>query len=353
MTAFAHHVSEKMSYEPLVTIAIPTFNRASLLDGCITAALGQTYRNFEVLVSDNASTDETPEMLKQLSDRRLRVVRQERNIGLIPNLNALLELARGKFVVFVPDDDRIEPWMLERCVTLAKSEPQISIVVTLCDVYFAAEGRTWRALINQNVGTGVWDGSEILLEFLEDRISASMCSVMCRTDRLRARGGFPLDFPYAADVVSWAPLLLEGRGGLVNESCARLALHSASQTAGFDIRVRVSDGRKVVDIIAKIAERSVNDPRVRRNVVLAAQRHFARRTITMLSFPRRQGASFMDMLPLVWQFRRDLISLGPSGVVRTARPLAILFLPGSIVRWIRRFKHASQNLSSKYTRHKA
>ena len=100
-------VSNDRSY-PLVTIAIPTFNRASLLRECVRSALSQTYRHFEVLVSDNASTDETKEILGQFSDGRLRVIGQETNIGLLPNWNACLAEARGDYVIFLPVDQPYE-----------------------------------------------------------------------------------------------------------------------------------------------------------------------------------------------------------------------------------------------------
>ena len=74
--------------EPLVTIAVPTFNRASLLKRCVTSALAQTYSRFEVLVSDNASSDDTPEVLRGFGDEKLRVIRQQSNIGLLPLLRA-------------------------------------------------------------------------------------------------------------------------------------------------------------------------------------------------------------------------------------------------------------------------
>src|SRR5450759_2852582 len=86
------------SREPLLTIAIPTFNRAGMLKDCILSALSQTYKNFEVIVSDNASTDETQEVLKSFCDRRLRVVRQKTNIGLLPNWNACLAEASGEYI---------------------------------------------------------------------------------------------------------------------------------------------------------------------------------------------------------------------------------------------------------------
>lgn len=328
---------------PLVTIAIPTFNRASLLAGAINAALTQSYQNFEIIVSDNASSDETSEVLKQYSDRRLFAVRQERNIGLIANLNALLKLANGQFIVFVPDDDRIAPWMLERCMALVRSDPEIPVIVTLCDVYFVATDRTWCAQPSKQVGTGIVDGSRVLLDFFRDKISVAMCSVMYRTDKLRSNGGFPADFPYATDVASWAPLLLEGKAGLVNESCARLALHETSQTTNFDIDVRVRDGRRIVEIVAGTSNSFASVPKHRRKLVIESRRYFARRTIEMLAAYRRDGAAFPQVMSRIWQFHQDIVGLGVSGIAQMARSLIILFLPVP-ASWFRQVKRLSRRL---------
>src|ERR1700752_5036117 len=196
----ASHPAAKL----LVTIAIPTFNRAAWLKGCLISALSQTYQNFEVLVSDNASTDETAEVLDELGDPRVRVVRQKTNIGLIPNWNACLAEAKGDYVVFVADDDRIAPWMLERCMGLVEREPQISVVLTLCDTRSVVLGRTWPALVSSRLGTGIWNGTDILLEYLKDQIGITMCGIMAKTAALRATGGFPTDLPFAGDVAAWA-----------------------------------------------------------------------------------------------------------------------------------------------------
>ena len=67
---------------PLITIAIPTFNRAALLRGAFSRPYRRLMTNIEVLVSDNASTDDTAEVLREFNDKRLRVMRQETNIGL-------------------------------------------------------------------------------------------------------------------------------------------------------------------------------------------------------------------------------------------------------------------------------
>ena len=203
MSDFANH--------PLVTIAIPTFNRASWLKDCIASALSQTYPHFEVLVSNNASTDETEQVLGDFSDRRLRVIKQKTNIGPLPNWNACLAGARGEYIVLVCDDDRIAPWLLERCIGVVEKEPRIPIVLSLSDIHSTLEGRTWPAQPSQFLQTGIWDGTDILVEYFRNEFSVEMCSIMLRTDAIRARGGFPVDLPHAADIAAWAPLLLSGK----------------------------------------------------------------------------------------------------------------------------------------------
>ena len=205
-------VMSNSANNPLITIAIPTFNRASWLTGCVASALSQTYPNFEVVVSDNASTDGTDETLKGFSDRRLHAIRQETNIGLIPNWNACLAEARGDYIVFVSDDDRIAPWMLERCAALMKADPQIPVVVALCDTQFISEGYTMPAIPSRKLGTGIWNGTDILLEILEGRLFAPMCTVIMQTAALRAREGFPIDWPHLADKATWVPMLFTGTG---------------------------------------------------------------------------------------------------------------------------------------------
>ena len=138
---FSDSVRDNPAY-PFVTIAIPTFNRAALLEGCVAAALSQTYPHFEVLVSNNASTDHTRSVLSGFYGPRLRVINQETNIGMGPNWNACLASAKGDYIIFVSDDDRIEPWLLKRCARLIRQQPQLPTVITLSNIRMGPPGRT-------------------------------------------------------------------------------------------------------------------------------------------------------------------------------------------------------------------
>lgn len=114
----------------LVSIAIPTYNRADDLPGAVASAVEQSHRNLEIVISDNASADATPEVCARLaaSDERVRVVRQPRNHGPIANFNAVLAQLRGEYVMLLADDDALAPHFVERCLATFASEPEASIV---------------------------------------------------------------------------------------------------------------------------------------------------------------------------------------------------------------------------------
>ena len=84
---------------PLITICIPTRNRSSLLKACVESALTQTYQNIEVLVSDNASTDDTLAVLESMDDGRLRILRNREDIGGAENFANCIREARGDYLV--------------------------------------------------------------------------------------------------------------------------------------------------------------------------------------------------------------------------------------------------------------
>jgi glycosyltransferase involved in cell wall biosynthesis len=92
---------------PLVSILIPTYNREKYIERCITSAIQQDYPNLEIIVSDNASTDRTSEIInKFIADKRFKYIRNTNNIGLFDNWYKLLyELANGEFGIILPDDD--------------------------------------------------------------------------------------------------------------------------------------------------------------------------------------------------------------------------------------------------------
>jgi glycosyltransferase involved in cell wall biosynthesis len=313
----------------MVTVAIPTFNRASLLERCIDAVLLQTYPNFEIVVCDNASSDSTPEVLAGFDDPKLRVIRHPTNIGLLPNWNACVAAARGSHLVVLSDDDTVEPSLLERTMAVVTKAPQAPVVIALCDLHHGSTGRTVRARTSPRLQTGLCDGTDILLAYLRDEIGiVATCGIVFRTEDLRANGGFPLQFPHAADVAAWAPLLFLGQAGFVNKACATWCSHDASETARLGVEQRLRDQWGVTNLISDLADRHIADPSKRRTIQFAARRCFAGRGLSALSQYRQSGGRIQAILGLIWQFRFQISSVKASaalkliGVVACPRPLA-------------------------------
>lgn len=324
---------KSMDY-PLVTIAIPTFNRAALLRECVQSALMQTYENIEVVVLDNASPDYTQEVLREFDDKKLRVITQKTNIGLLPNWNACLAAAKGEYVVVLSDDDRVAPWLIERCVSAVRGRPDIPIVVALSDFHTEVTGRARPATTSRSFTTGIWPGTDILLEYLKGDIDVlASCSIMMRTEASRAQGGFPLDFPHTADVAAWARLLFLGEAGFVNEACATCYSHGQSETSRLGTEQLLSDGWKVSGLISHLAGQHVKDLLKRHIIQLQARRCFAGRGFTILSEYRRNGGNLQKIVNFVWRFRRDLSKVDFTIILRF---IAIVLCPRPIADRLRR-----------------
>lgn len=123
-----------MSQQPTVSIGLPVFNGERYLCGAIEDFLAGTYKDFELIVSDNASTDETEAIVRDFvtRDERIRYVRNETNIGALPNSNRTIELARGKYFCLAAHDDRHAPSFLERLVAELDENDSISLAYSRC-----------------------------------------------------------------------------------------------------------------------------------------------------------------------------------------------------------------------------
>ena len=121
---------------PTVSVVIPTFNRAELLSRAIESVMGQTYRDWEIVLVDDGSTDATPDVarayVRRLGDR-LNYIRQN-NSGSSRARNRGIEAARGRYVAFLDSDDEFLPTKLTRQIELFDARPELGLVY--CDYSF-------------------------------------------------------------------------------------------------------------------------------------------------------------------------------------------------------------------------
>ena len=112
---------------PRVSIGLPVYNGERYLAETIEAIRAQTFSDFELIISDNASTDRTEEICRSFAsrDQRVRYVRNEENVGAAENFRAVQRLAKGEYFRWATYDDLIAPEMVARCVEVLDREPSV------------------------------------------------------------------------------------------------------------------------------------------------------------------------------------------------------------------------------------
>src|SRR5262249_31586144 len=161
-----------------ISVVIPTRNRAQLLARALGSALAQACDSFEVIVVDDASSDGTADLLRDNSDARVRVVRNDSPRGAAGARNRGLEAVRAPITAFPDDDEELLPGLLARTLEAHARRPAPDLCWTGV-IYALPDGRERTELWRR------WAGSRRFVIRL-----AGCCGMSWRTDRLRALGGF-------------------------------------------------------------------------------------------------------------------------------------------------------------------
>lgn len=133
-TVIGHSADVGVRAAPEVTVAIPVFNGEAFVAEAVRSVLDQSRENLELIVSDNASTDRTAEVVRDAArgDRRVRYLRNAENVGAAPNFNRTVHLARGEFFKWLAADEFVEPTFVERCLLALRERPD---AVLACSSY--------------------------------------------------------------------------------------------------------------------------------------------------------------------------------------------------------------------------
>ncbi|MBP7809744.1 MAG: glycosyltransferase [Bacteroidia bacterium] len=197
---------------PKLSVCIPVYNGQEFIRETIDSVLNQSFKDFEIVIVDNQSIDNTTSIVKSYSDPRIKLFINDTNIGMIPNWNKAMEHATGKYIKILPADDFIYPGCLEKQVKImdADTNEKISMVCgrrniidesgkilfnrgftkTECEV-------TGFAAINKNVRSG-------------GNIIGEGGAIIFRKSILKKSGNFNSDIFYVLDIDLWYKILLHG-----------------------------------------------------------------------------------------------------------------------------------------------
>jgi glycosyltransferase involved in cell wall biosynthesis len=216
--------------KPKVSFIVPCYNLAHLLTECVDSILAQTYRDFEILIMDDASPDNTADVARSFQDPRVKHIRNNPNLGHLRNYNKGIELAQGDYIWLISADDRLrKPYALNRYVDALEKYPAVG--------YAFCPGIG----LESNVETDVLEwttngpkdfvrGGRVFLEHLVRSNRVLAPSGLVRRECYSKAGVFPLDLPYSGDWYLWCLFALYFDVAYFAEPMVNYRLHPISMT---------------------------------------------------------------------------------------------------------------------------
>ena len=274
MPRFLGHVERRKMHKsfPLVTIGIPTYNRAnSTLSLAINSACNQDYPNLEIIVSDNCSFDNTKEIVNAFNNERIKYIRQKINIGANNNYNACLNAAKGVYFLLLHDDDLIDDDFVSTCLRTAQYSTDYGFIRTGTR-HIGKDGKVFKTSPNFVYSN---NPDEMFSAWVNWETSFYLCSTLFNTKALRGIGGFKSTNNLFED--GFAIIKLSDEHPILNIVDVKSSFrhHDEQQTHAADSLNWSEDFRQALDMIY------LQDPVGRKEIYEKGMRVFAN---TSLSF---------------------------------------------------------------------
>jgi len=230
ITSDASPAYSDLSDDPTVSVITPTYNHAEELPRAINSVLAQTFEDFEYIVVDDASTDDTESVVDSYDDERILYIRHEENMGGSAARNTGIEQARGRYIAFLDADDE---WLPEKLAAQVEclEERTDEWVAVHCKYQSIRSGadRSLRKVIShilRVIGEGPPEpnarsgGEELIREVLTKRLSISGSTPMVRTDTVNKINGFDSSFSRHQDIEFLIRILKQWKLAFVDEPLA-------------------------------------------------------------------------------------------------------------------------------------
>jgi len=119
---------------PLVSVLIPTYNSELYIKDTLESILNQTYKNLEIIIIDDASTDSTLKIVKKYKDKRIKIYINNKNLGIAKNMNKGIRLSNGKYLAIMDADDWSYPYRIEEQVKLMEKDEEVVLCAGYMDI---------------------------------------------------------------------------------------------------------------------------------------------------------------------------------------------------------------------------
>jgi glycosyltransferase involved in cell wall biosynthesis len=236
-------------HAPKISVLLPNYNYGRYLESAIESVLSQDFTDFEFIISDDASSDNSAEIIQAYAakDARIRSFIQPGNLGMVTHWNWCLRQARGEYIKYLFGDDSLSsPHALSALAGLLEANPS-AMLATSARELIDAEGRfitLWNFIKRNGLSKG--DGVARLCLFCVENYIGEPTAVMFRASA--AERGFDSSYRQLVDLEMWLHLLKQGNLAYTEEPLCQFRQHAEQQTAANrDSRIRCHEHRRLND----------------------------------------------------------------------------------------------------------
>jgi glycosyltransferase involved in cell wall biosynthesis len=237
---------------PAVSICIPTYKGAAHLRRAIRSVLAQSYSDFELLIIDDDSPDETSAVVAGFDDPRIRYIRNPRNVGAEANWNKCLEEARGRYFKLLPQDDALHSTCLEKQVAVLEADPREEVAIVFCarSIVDACD-RVVMTRRYWNTRSGRIAGSTAIAACVArgTNVIGEPAGVLFRKSLATRIGRFDGSIPYVIDLDYWVRLLAHGAAHYLPESLASFRVSGGSWSVAIGSRQSAEFSRFIDKVV--------------------------------------------------------------------------------------------------------
>ena len=259
-----------MQGSPKVSVCIPTYNRANYVGEAIKSVLNQTLKDLELIIVDDASTDNSIEVIEKFKDPRIKFYKNEKNLGMVGNWNKAVSLASGKYITILHSDDKYLPQFLAAESKLLDRDPEIGYIFSACRIIDENGNLHWvhkwqekkhfgLFILAKDRKTSILDGHEVLKEHVYDNF-VRFPTVMIRRECYDKVGMYTNKFRFGPDWNMWMRIELHPyKVAYLEEAYAEYRKHAGTDTTFLVSRgeTTIDDYKVITDILKEASQKNI------------------------------------------------------------------------------------------------
>lgn len=247
-----HTESTLSSDTPKISVCIPSYNYGHLIGEAIASVLAQDSADFELIVCDNQSTDNSEEVIRSFEDPRLRYYRNESNLGIYGNLNRAISLSRGKYIHFLNADDKMLPRSLSTKARHLDAHPEVGLVYSACQRIDFDGKLLWehRPFDESYIADPRTEFNKLMYDNLY-----AFSTVMVRKSCYQVLGVFDNTFTHSGDYDMWLRIASQYHVAYLSAPLTAMRQHDANST-----NRALADGRAEAESLTSLEHAFANLP---------------------------------------------------------------------------------------------